>query len=442
MLMLFNGGGDATPSAHALGDSYTEGLEGDTGGWRVRMATEYNSVGPFTDPTGARHAGRGGDMMVSSTDPDMIDRFATDWALYPADEVWVEGGTNDLVSGGDVTAAAMVADATTLNSNIVATVGTNVPIRWQTLPPISASSDATILAYNQQKLHQMVALSRAAGNQVFLHDTGGRVTIAGLAPGIVKHPDDVHAEGYPLWASSFDAYLSSSTAVDPDDIGVALAYWYRADQVNLTGAAIDSFIDLSSNGRTLSPFNASNKAQQIDGHMGQKAAAFTADPYRLTGFEVAQPNTVFMVIDGVSATGSPALLDAATTATTKRNLFQVQSTGAVSMFAGTTVTDSEMNATTIGHAYMAEFNTTSSKLNVDGCRRDQTKNVGVQACDGITLGGSAAATPSNTATFNLYEVICFTGVLTLTQERQVWMYLRNRYGLWPLLGQTVWVGVP
>ena len=342
-----------------LGDSYTEGLEGDTGGWRARLQmTGAQLVGPYTDPTGRRHGGRGGDMMVDASDPDMIDRFAAQWAASPSQEVWTQGGTNDLISGGDSTAALMVADAATLEASIRSTIGANRVSRWGTLPPTNTGSDATIVAYNRQKLHQMIAVARAAGNQAFLHDAGAWITTAGLSPGIVEHPTDTDygVDGYGLWASQWDRYFNPALAVDPASIGVSLAYWYRADQVNLTGAAIDSFIDLSGNGRTLSPFNVANKAQQADGKMGQKCAAVTGDAYRLTGFEIPQPSTVFFVIDGVNATGSPAISDAATTGTTKRNLIQIAvTTGFVSMFAGTGVSDGELNATTVGHGYMCEF---------------------------------------------------------------------------------------
>ena len=428
------GGGVALPAIFTLGDSQTYGSSGDVGGWLAQMTTPVTFVGPYTNGGGIATGGRLGDRLVGTGSNDMNGRFAAQWAATPAAEVWVTGGVNDFVSDGQ-NATQVTTDLSTLLDTIIAAVGNSIPIRVGSSASYSTAIASGLSDYWGKLIAQVVAAKRAAGAKVYFHHAGANVTLAGL-DGDPGHPVDsaYGANGYGLWAQWQDRWLNDES-ISP--AALSPVAWFRADTGYTPGTGV--WLDQSGNGHNASPTGA-GKPTVVTGQFGVTALRFSASPLRTsTWTALSQPNTILLVASGISATGTPAAIDGATVSA--RHLLQfTATTGIPGLYAGTgPVSDANVNAQTIGHMYLAEYNGASSKLYLDGNPRTTVFSIGAQQLTGLTIAGSAAATPSNTLAGDIYEIAVFDGLLTETQRFGLAHYCRARYGLWPLLGEvTSW----
>lgn len=434
-------------SVFTLGDSYTEGLEGNTGGWRARMQSPgVTWRGPYTDPVGLKHAGVGGDEL----NPDMNGRFVADWTGNQATEIWIEGGTNDIISGGASTAALCATELDTLITAIYAAVPSTQIVRVFSIPPTDTGSDATIANYWRFNMASIVSKHRALGRRCYMHHSGGKITVAGLSPGVVKHPTDslYGVDGYGLWALANDeipcawvsgARVTAATAKAPNQLSKNLSVDFNAEVGYVAGTGV--WTNQGSIGGTASPTGAP-KPTVVTGALGKTALRFAASPLRTgTGWALAQPNTVAIIASGITTTGSPALVDGATVGA--RHLMQIQATtGIFTNFAGTGVNDTVLNSAEVGHAFMTVFKSTGgdpslSRFYVDGNPRAITMNLNTHSLDGFTIGGSAAATPSNTLnTGDIYRILVWDDELTEADIRDFHLWAAFTYGIFPVFGLT------
>jgi lysophospholipase L1-like esterase len=139
----------------AIGDSKTDDVGGDGSAFRGEMINalaargiEVACVGRYVDsgaPTAfepwARHSGLGGIDLAA-----MAGYAAVDVALFDPDVVVLEGGTNDIVSGGFT--AAQTRDRMGLLIDAVLLAKPGVPIVVMTDPIINNGFTATQAAYN------------------------------------------------------------------------------------------------------------------------------------------------------------------------------------------------------------------------------------------------------------------------------------------------------
>lgn len=411
----------------AEGDSYTEGLRGDVGGWRAFITSPVQFVGPFTDPTGRRHGGRGGDRLENATQPDIIDRIVSDFAANPAVEVWLQGGTNDAVSDSQTSDQIATRLENVLNT-LFAGIPSNVNVFVDSPPPGDAGTDSVLDVFGRLKISSKVGAQRSAGKRCYFNHCGGRLVSADLDNVPYEHPTQ---PGYQKWAGFKDEFRNPALALAPDQIS-DLAVWFEGDSYD---AGTGQWSDKSGQGRHATPTGAP-KPTLVTGAMGQLAANFASSPLRTSsGFTIAQPATHLVITDSLSATGSPAVIDAATTAA--RNLVQVASNGTMSCTAGTSVNDPDYLLTQVGHATMVEFNSpggaATSKIFSDGNIRNVAINYGTQGMNGYTIGGSAAATPSNLLTAGRIYLICtWSRALTATERLGVFIWAALKYGIWPV----------
>lgn len=427
-----------------LGDSATVGYSGasgadSAGGWRVQIRAPARFNGPYNDF--GRHAGVNGDDFA-----EMAARFATDWSGHESQEIIVSGGPNNVLSGQNATTTA--AGLASLLDTIYGIVSSSKVVRVLTQPYLeytTAGRDAVLDEFDR-RISQVVADDRAAGRRVYVHDVGdpiqSNVHLDGVDSGGAEHPIfGVYGPpgtglGYGLMANRLDRYLVVPPPTTPltGFGGLTLEAWYRADDV--TGTQLN---DKSGNSRHVTLFNSPPASAGINGQTRLVFNGSTQYGRSGSGWTIGQPTTIVFVSKLNSAVGSPALFDAATA--TARNLFQANTSGQIQMFAGSSFTDALVDQRTVLHAYMLNFNGTSSKLWLDGVPRRQSIGPGTQGLNGVTLGASAAASPSNFAAMDWYEMIVFSG--TPTDEDVVHAltagYLNPRYGLWPTLGQsTAW----
>lgn len=428
-----SGGGSLTPLVFPLGDSYTVGLRGDTGGWRSRMVTPgWTGVGPHTDPTARKHAGVGGETLN-----DMDARVAAQLAAYPHQEIWLHGGSNDMLGGNS--AATTEADLTTLLTTIYGAVPASRVTRIGSLPPVDAATDATIDPYNM-RLAKVVAAQRALGRRVYLHDSGDHLVVGDLDATPTKHPVDgtygTGGSGYGKWAAFWDRWFTPSLAKAPNEVTGTLEFWFRADDVTLSGSRVTQANDKSGNARHAAEVSSSGPAYTASGTTWPLAPCMTfngTDDYLKTGssWTLSQPTTICCVAGPVTNGNAKILLDAATAAA--RNVLWAPTTTPFGLYAGSSAADPYLLYSNAGHLYIAEFNGASSRVIVDGnLRRSNTYSPGAQGLNGVTLG--ASLTPSNYAAVEIYEAWGYSGTLSEADLFALAMYCRNRYGLWPLLG--------
>lgn len=423
------------PEVLFFGDSYTAGLQADIGGFRAEMLTPFNGVGIYIDPTGRHHDGLGG----STLTPDMQTRFPAQYPFTPARVVMLQGGTNDIVSGGASTADLVAARLLVLLQQIFATAP-NAYVIVDSIPPINAGSDATIASYWRFKISRETAKMRALGFRCFFQHAGGQLTTADLAPGIVEHPlgGGVYGPagigtGYAKWAYYKDTWFDTSLAIDPASL--TRSVHYRFDSGTVNGAnQFTQFTDLSGNARHATPVTAT-LASRVSGRMGQDAASFATSLYRTAAtFTIAQPSTMVLIADSLVATGGPALIDSANAAA--RNLIQVQAPtgplpyGQLSMFAGGAVTDSDVWPALVGHMYAFRFNGAASSIHLDGNPRSLVLSPNTQGSQGYTLGGSVAGTvPLLGGRYYEWYVLPF--LATEDQLFGLYMSAAIRYGIGP-----------
>lgn len=424
---------DEPKSVFTLGDSLTEGLIGDTGCWRARQQTLIDWVGPYTDPVNLKHGGRGGDWLVHASNPDMIDRFAAQFAANPANEVWITGGTNDAVGG---TAAATIAsNLGLLLDNIIANTPSGTVIRVGTPPPWNPATGATtnIELYWRFHIAQAVATRRAAGNKIFLHHTGGNLLDSDLDMAVSKHPvDGVYGvNGYGKWAAWNDDWINSGGEIDPATLSPE-AHYIVSSYNSGTGV----WSDISGNARHASP-TGSPHPTIVKSQFGTDGLMFANSPLRTgSGWGLSQPNTIICVMSNINNSNSPGIFDGADVS--NRNSFQVLVTsGGISLFAGASSSDTNINMSTVGHLIATEFNGTSSKVFLDGCPRSQVASPSTQNLGGLTIGGSAAGTPTNTLTGIITDLVVFNSALTYAQHFGIAKFYRNKHNLWPLFGKTI-----
>ena len=422
-------------SVFTLGDSQTVGASGYTGGWRARMLTPITWVGPFVDAVGLNHAGRDGDRLVDATSNDMIDRFASQWAATPSDEVWVTGGVNDMLGGQS--AAQTATDLGTLLDTIISTVSASTIIRVGSPAPLSTSTSASLDTYWRSSIAQVIATKRASGALVFFHHAGSQISYSAL-DGDPGHPNDTEygADGYGLWAEWQDRWLNDES-ISPDEL--SLEAWFKADTDY--NSSTGEWLDQSGNGRDANPTGAA-KPTVVTGQFGVTALRFASSPLRTTtGWSLSQPNTILVVMSSISGSGSPGIFDGADISN-RHAMIIAPTTGVPSFYAGSSVVpDAALNMQTIGHLALIEFNGSQSKWWLDGNPRSQgLGTLGTHSLGGLTIGGSSAATPTNLLTHgDIYEIAVFSGTLTEDERFGLAHYCRSRYGLWPLIGEvTSW----
>lgn len=425
--------GGGTVSVFPLGDSYTVGLRGDTGGWRARLATTgWQGVGPHTDPTGRNHAGVGGETLN-----DMDSRVAAQLAAHAHQEIWLHGGTNDIL-GAD-SAATTEGDLTTLLATIYGTVPASRVTRIGTCPPTDSASDATIDPYNM-RIAKVVAEQQALGRSVYMHDSGDFLVVGDLDATPVKHPVDgtygIAGSGYGKWAAYWDRWFDSSLAKAPDAVTGTLEYWFDADDVTTSSGRVTQANDKSGNGRHAAESGGSGPTYTAIGtSFSGPCMTFNGTSNYLrtgTGFTVSQPSTMVVVCGPVSS-AQRIVVDSANAAARNVLWSSHASDKRLSLFAGSTADDTLLLYSNQARMYLVEFNGASSVISINGNRRRSVAlNPGAQGLQGVTLGASVAG--SNFADVELYAAWGYSGLLSEADTFALAMYARNKWGLWPLLG--------
>lgn len=425
--------GDAeTVIVFPLGDSLTHGQVGLSGGWKSQMLSDVIFIGPYVDEVGISHGGRDGDYIQSPTEPDMYDRCAAQIADVNPQEVWITGGTND-AAGGSASASTLATRLSALITEIL-TVHTGV-IRVFSPPPWNPSTSATteLERFWRRHIQPVVDTFRSSSNYVYFHHTGGQLTTSDLDGAISQHPVDgtYDVNGYGLWASLNDIVLSGGSQLNPSTLSLEAEY-IPINYNESSGVWVDS----SGNARDATAI--STKPTLATGSTGQPVVRFAASALRTgTGWGVSQPNTVFLLVESVDNTSTqPAIIDGSDLS--NRQLIQPTTSGQFRVWATTYATDTEM-LMILPHLYAVEFSGSTTKVWCDGNPRYNDLIAGSNAMGGLTIGGSAATTPTFLFNGDIGYLAVYSGSLTDAEHFSIASYFRELYDFWPKVGNsTAW----
>lgn len=414
-----------------LGDSLTQGLYGNTGGYLSRIQTPVHFTGQFTNPVNMKHGGRGGDRLYHTTANDIYHRIASNILAYSPEEVWICGSTNDFVSDG--ISYSVCADRMRLVIDNQLSLR-SIPTRWQSPAPWNGSTSPNdqIEFFWRRMMQPVVDEYRTLGHPIYFHHTGGRLTQSGLDNNASKHPLDTAygVDGYGLWAQWLDYYLNGGNPLNPATLG--LDFEYKVDSYS---SDLGIWVDSSGNG--LNATAISTKPSIITGSRGQNIVSFngTSDALRSASISpIGQPFTIWFILDGITNYATqPSIIDSANT--TDRLLIWSTPTGQLRVFATASNTDNEMYLYRVPHLYAVEFNGANTITWCDGNPRYNTMAPGTNSFGGVTLGASSATTPTNFLQGGLGYVAGKAGSFSEETHFRIACWFRESWKLWPTIGQ-------
>lgn len=279
----------------------------------------------------------------------------------------------------------------------------------------------------------VVATTTAGGGSVSsVSNSNGTLTVSPTTGSVVASLNLTHSN---TWTATqgFQG-ISATSTYQPSDIS-SLKLWVKADQItgHVDGDAIGTWSDQSGGGYDFTQASGGNKPIYKTNILnGQPVLRFDGLSSFMTnsfGTTVAQPMTVFMVVnnfisprgsymlDGIDATNRLAVLDGNDGATNSLN-----------EYAGSSVLTPGYGMLLGGaHDYQISVNGATSNGYVDDTHIYTNQDLGSLGVAGFTLFDRYTQLTQGAG--DMAEMIVYTKTLTSTERLQIETYLAAKYGL-------------
>jgi hypothetical protein len=220
----------------------------------------------------------------------------------------------------------------------------------------------------------------------------------------------------------------------PDGLSIYPFSWYRADCVNIISGGVESWGDMSGNGRHQIQVTSTKRGTLLRNAANGKPSVLHdgTDDFSIASYTLAQAFTRFVVwrsrVIGAAA-ANDVICDGGTALSTA---LLSQSAPATFMFAGATLGPSTNYGNNVYAAAVMVFSGVNSELWVkDSTIATPTRisrgNAGGATSAGFSFGASATGTrPTNS---EILEGVDYSGTLPEADIRMLFYYANDRYGI-------------